>query len=39
MTMPKKKAAHKDKSYLVATFANFPGIEIPLLLIRASNSA
>jgi len=31
MTKPKKKAAHKDKSYLVATFANFPGVEIPLL--------
>ena len=31
MTKQKKRAARKDKSYLVATFANFPGVEIPLL--------
>ena len=31
MTKPKKKAARKDSSYLVATFANFPGVQIPLL--------
>jgi hypothetical protein len=31
--MPKqtKRAARKDASYLVATFSNFPGVEIPLL--------
>ena len=31
MTKQKKRAAREDKSYLVATFANFPGVEIPLL--------
>ena len=31
MTKPKKKAVRKDNSYLVATFPNFPGVEIPLL--------
>lgn len=31
MTRQKKRAAREDKSYLVATFANFPGVEIPLL--------
>jgi hypothetical protein len=31
MTKQKKRAAREDKSYLVATFPNFPGVEIPLL--------
>ena len=31
MTKQKQRAAGKDRSYLVATFANFPGVEIPLL--------
>jgi len=31
MTKQKQRAARKDRSYLVATFANFPGVEIPLL--------
>lgn len=35
MTKQKKRAARKDNSYLVATFANFPGVEIPLLSDKA----
>jgi hypothetical protein len=31
MPKRKKRAARKDAPYLVATFANFPGVKIPLL--------
>lgn len=31
MPNQKKRAARKDAPYLVATFANLPGVEIPLL--------
>ena len=31
MTNPTKAATRKNKSYLVATFENFPGVRIPLL--------
>jgi hypothetical protein len=31
MPKQKKRATHKDAPYLVATFSNFPGVEIPLL--------
>jgi hypothetical protein len=31
MTKQKQRAARKNRSYLVATFANFPGVEMPLL--------
>lgn len=31
MTKPTKGTARLDKPYLVATFENFPGVEVPLL--------
>jgi hypothetical protein len=31
MMKPRQRGTRKDRSYLVATFANFPGVEMPLL--------